>query len=46
MSKKIKLRDKTVLSIVDLYVADEFDWRFYWKEMGEVLQALRGASRG
>jgi hypothetical protein len=42
MTKKIKLRDKTVLHIVDQYVVDRWDWRVFYAEMGEVLESLRG----
>jgi hypothetical protein len=39
--KKIKVRDKTVLRIADLYVVDGHDWRWYYDQLGEVLEQLR-----
>jgi hypothetical protein len=41
MAKKLKMRDKTVLHIVDSYVVDGYDWRLYWQDLGEVLEEMR-----
>ena len=41
MTKKIKVKDKTVLRIVDLYLVDGYDWRWYYGELAEVLKKLR-----
>jgi hypothetical protein len=41
MAKSLKIRDKRVLHIVDSYVMNNYDWRLYWQDLGEILQELR-----
>jgi hypothetical protein len=45
MSKKLRVRDKKVLTIVDKYVVDRYGWREYWEQLADVLVKLRGGSR-